>query len=92
MIDNEEDRAVRLGDLAEALLQSEPFLTTITDLDQRYYKAWLTSPAAQTGDREFLHAKARALQDIVAELAQRVAVRDQIYNRREAENFSEDDI
>jgi hypothetical protein len=80
---NEEQLAVARGDAADALLNSEPFLSTITDLDQKYYKSWLMTMPGDTEDREYLWSKAKALQDLVSELAIRIATRDQLQARVE---------
>ena len=63
---------------ARTLLEHEAFLSTISDLEKRYYNEWSQSGNAETRERVFL--RVGTLRDLVAELSSWVIAADQIRN------------
>jgi len=76
-----EDQLCRLGDQAEVLLKTDAFNSTVNNLVDASFQAFVNSKIEDTQGRERSYAHYRALVDIVSTLQQRVAVRDEIQTK-----------
>jgi hypothetical protein len=81
MLETEDKALCELGDQAEFLMRTPAFVNLLSELDANYYKHWVRTGHQDVEAREFLFAKAAALQDMVNDLTSRVVVRDQLMAR-----------
>ena len=86
MTDKEEEHLIHMGDLAEQLLQSEAFATTINSLVEGSFQVFVNTPPEAGEDRERAYGHYRAIIDITNTLRQRVSVRDEINAKHEGDN------
>ena len=84
-----EEQLCSLGDEAEVLLKTDAFNSTVNNLVDASFQAFVNSKIEDTQGRERSYAHYRALVDIVSTLQQRVAVRDEIILKADDNNQEE---
>jgi hypothetical protein len=86
---NQEEELLRLGDEAEILISNPAFNSTVNQLVDVSFQAFVNSKPEDKEGRERSYSHYRALVDIVSTLQQRVSVRDEI-NAKAGDNNQED--
>lgn len=89
--DIKEQKLCNLGDEAELLLQTSAFNSTVNQLVDASYQAFVNSDPADKESRERSYHHYRALVDIVSTLQQRVSIRDEIMMKNEADNNNQEE-
>jgi len=87
---NQEEELLRLGDEAEILISNPAFNSTVNQLVDVSFQAFVNSKPEDKEGRERSYNHYRALVDIVSTLQQRVSVRDEI-NNKAGDNNQEDE-
>jgi|DEB0MinimDraft_10_1074344.scaffolds.fasta_scaffold197337_2 hypothetical protein len=88
---DKENHLCRLGDEAELLLQTSAFNSTVNQLVEMSYQGFVNSKPNDYEEREQFYHHYRALVDIVSTLQQRVAIRDEIMMKNEADNNNQEE-
>lgn len=88
---DKENHLCRLGDEAEIVLQTAAFNSTVNQLVDMSYQAFVNSKPDDYEGREQSYHHYRALVDIVSTLQQRVAIRDEIMMKNEADNNNQEE-
>jgi len=83
---DEEEQLIHIGDMAEQLLQSEAFATTINTLVEGSFQVFVNTPPEANEERERAYGHYRAIVDITNTLRQRVSVRDEINAKHDGDN------
>lgn len=86
MATNEEEQLLLMGNDADALLKQEGFMRVVNNLVENTFQSFVNSKPEESKFRESLYHQYRALIMIMETLQQRVAVRDQIVEKREDAN------
>lgn len=87
---NQEEELLRLGDEAEILISNPAFNSTVNQLVDVSFQAFVNSKPEDKEGRERSYNHYRALVDIVNTLQQRVSVRNEI-NAKAGDNNQEDE-
>jgi len=87
---NQEEELLRLGDEAEILISNPAFNSTVNQLVDVSFQAFVNSKPEDKEGRERSYNHYRAVVDIVQTLQQRVQVRDEI-NTKAGDNNQEDE-
>jgi len=87
---NQEEELLRLGDEAEILISNPAFNSTVNQLVDVSFQAFVNSKPEDKEGRERSYNHYRALVDIVSTLQQWVSVRDEI-NNKAGDNNQEDE-
>ena len=88
---DKENHLCRLGDEAELLLQTSAFNSTVNQLVDMSYQNFVNSKPDDYEVRDASYHHYRALVDIVSTLQQRVAIRDEIMMKNEADNNNQEE-
>jgi len=88
---DKENHLCRLGDEAELLLQTSAFNSTVNQLVDMSYQTFVNSKPDDYEVRDASYHHYRALVDIVSTLQQRVAIRDEIMMKNEADNNNQEE-
>lgn len=90
-MEEKEEHLCRVGDEAEQLLQTEIFNKTVNQLVDACFQTFANSDPTDSDSRNTSYHHYRALVDIVSTLQQRVAVRDEIMSKNEADNTNQEE-
>ena len=92
-MEDQEEQLVQQGEMAEVLLDSDAFSTTVNQLVDASFQHFANSKPEENEKRDTAYHHYRALVDIVATLRQRVEVKDEIVSKLAADdnNQKEDD-
>lgn len=82
----EEEQLLLMGNDADALLKQEGFMRVVNNLVENTFQSFVNSKPDESEIRETLYHQYRALIMIMETLQQRVAVRDQILEKRDDAN------
>lgn len=84
-VSNNEDALLQVGNDAEALMKNEVFNKTINGLVESTFQGFVNSAPENKQERETIYHHYRALVDIIHTLNQRIAVRDEIRAKLDAD-------
>jgi hypothetical protein len=88
---NKEETLINLGNDAEQILNMEVFNKTINRMVEGSFQAFVNSKPEETDARNKSYDHYRALVDIVNTLRHDVQVRDEIINKNEKDNNSQEE-
>ena len=90
-MEDQEEQLVRQGEMAEVLLDSEAFSSTVNQLVDASFQAFTNSTPEESEKREAAYHHYRALVDIVSTLRQRVSVKDEIVSKKSADDNNQEE-
>ena len=85
----QEEQMIQHGDEAEKILGSSAFNSTVNELVDEAFKAFVNTEPHETEKREETYRHYRALVDVVNHFKHKVAVRDSI--KEQGDNSQEED-